>query len=640
MGPVDQPGSDFEPSTQMLHAAFMGAPLPLILLRPVGDGEGKVLDFEIVQKNNEADVLLSSPSIGAKISTLLRSVEGATISERLGRLVVEGDLEPHESVVEGDAEARFYCVRAALVDGVIVMTLSDITTERVSIIEHARRLAEEQELYHVTFTEAPVGIAHLDLTGAFTQVNQRLVELLGYSREELLSMSFSDLESPDGEPPPSVRWDEHAPDETGRSRAERRYLRKDGTPIYTTLTMSPVRKRSGHIRRYIAIVEDVSELAAVNERLEASNRNKDEFLAVLGHELRNPLAVLRHASILLTDPGDHDLRHVVRVIDRQTKHMGRLVDDLLDVGRIVRGKFDFREEKVDMRQIVSFALDDLVAGSLPSQAIEVDLEQGPLWVKGDSARLLQAVLNLLRNAVKYTPQDGHISVRLVCDDETLRLTVQDTGVGLEESFMNRLFMPFEQAPQDLSRSAGGLGLGLALTSQIVQHHEGRIFAESPGRGRGSTFTIELPRAYFPNSVSEPPGKGPKRRLRFLVVEDNRDAAELLEMLLSARGHEVKLCFSGDRALDAAVGQVPDVVICDLGLPGKSGFEVAIKLKSDPRLERTILLALSGYGRAEDLRRCKEVGFAAHLTKPADVNQIFSELDRLLPHDQLPPFEEE
>src|SRR5690606_10246045 len=252
---------------------------------------------------------------------------------------------------------------------------------------------------------------------------------------------------------------------------------------------------------------------------------------------------------------------------------------------------------------------------------EVDLEQGPLWVKGDSARLLQAVLNLLRNAVKYTPQDGRILVRLVCDDETLRLTVEDNGVGLDESFMNRLFMPFEQAPQDLSRSAGGLGLGLALTSQIVQHHGGRIFAESPGRGQGSTFTVELPRAHFPNSISQPPGKGPKRRLRFLVVEDNRDAAELLEMLLAARGHEVKLCFSGDRALDAAVGQVPDVVICDLGLPGKSGFEVAMKLRSDPRLERTILLALSGYGRAEDLQRCKEVGFAAHLTKPADVNQI-------------------
>jgi two-component system, chemotaxis family, CheB/CheR fusion protein len=637
MGHVEQSENVSEPA-QILRDAFTGAPLPLLVLRPLADAEDNIIDFEIVSKNSEVDALLGSPPDGSRISTILRSVEGANMVVRLGALVEEGHLEPFECTVEGDPEGRFYCVRAALVNSLVIMTLSDVTSERLSVSEHARRLAEEQELYHVTFTEAPVGIAHLDLTGAFTQVNQRLVELLGYSREELLSMRFSDLESVDPESQASFTWGEQEPDEKGRSRMERRYLRKDGTAIYTTLTMSPVRKRSGEVNRYIAIIEDVSELAAVNERLEESNRNKDEFLAVLGHELRNPLAVLRHASILLTDPGEHDMGHVVKIIDRQTKHMGRLVDDLLDIGRIVRGKFDFREEQVDMRQIVSFALDDLATGSLPSQLIEVDLQEGPLWVKGDSARLLQAVLNLLRNAVKYTPQDGHVSVRLRSEGGTTRLSVRDDGVGLEESFVSRLFLPFEQAPQDLSRSAGGLGLGLALTSQIVKHHGGRIFAESPGRGQGSTFTIELPSAPSPPAASEPPEAGPRRRLRFLVVEDNRDAAELLEMLLSARGHEVKLCFFGDRALDAAIGQVPDVVICDLGLPGKSGFEVAEKLRSDPRLDRTILLALSGYGRPEDLRRCKEVGFAAHLTKPADINLIFAEIDRLLPHDQLPVFD--
>lgn len=630
MGSLEQPGSVFQPSTEMLQAVFMGAPLPLLVLRPLSDPGGGIVDFEIVATNKEAAALLPAPAEGAKISTVLRSIDGASTIERLTLLIEEGEVKPHESVISGSSETRYYCVRAALMNGLVVMTLSDMTTERLSLTEQQRRLADEQELYHVTFAQAPVGIAHLDLTGAFTQVNERLVDLLGYSQEELLSMNFSDLESPDGESALPVSRDGHARNETGRSRTERRYLRKDGTAIHTTLTMSPVRNHSGQVRRYIAIIEDVSEAAAANERLEASNRNKDDFLAVLGHELRNPLAVLRHASILLTDPGDHDVGHVVKIIDRQTKHMGRLVDDLLDIGRIVRGKFDFREEQVDMRQIVSFALDDLMTASLPSQEINVDLDPGPLWVKGDSARLLQAVLNLLRNAVKYTPTDGQISVRLANHGGMLRLTVHDDGVGLEESFMSRLFLPFEQAPQDLSRSAGGLGLGLALTSQIVAHHEGRIFAESPGRGRGSTFTIEVPRAPHPKSPSDRPGPGPRRRLRFLVVEDNRDAAELLEMLLTARGHEVKLCFSGDRALDAAVGQIPDVVICDLGLPGKSGFEVAEALKSNPKLERTILLALSGYGRPEDLRRCKEVGFMAHLTKPADVNLIFSELDRLLP----------
>ncbi len=619
------------PSAATLVAAWHGTALPMLVLRPLTSGEQRVFDFHVALENDAAQRLFDTGSIKRRLSELVPSVDGVALIAHLAHCLQAPWAESFEFAVPGEGEQRYFSIVPTPLEHEIFAVLVDVTGHRRRQTEHAQRLAEEQEVYRATFTDAPVGIAHLDEEGRFIQVNERLLQLLGFSRKELLAMSYSQLPRPDAvasELLPggdNIKWED-------RSRIERRFLRKDGEEVWTSLTVSPVRDRFGLVRRYIAIIEDVSGLARANERLEESSRSKDEFLAVLGHELRNPLAALRHASLLLTEPGDHDLSKVVSIVDRQTRHMGRLVDDLLDVGRIVRGKLDFRVEQVDMRQIVSFALDDLAAGSVPTQRFDVRLDDGPIWIHGDSARLLQAVQNLLSNAVKYTPPDGNVCVRLEVSEGQLRFSVEDDGVGLEESFAEKLFLPFEQAPQDLSRSQGGLGLGLALTSQIIKHHGGRIRAESHGRGRGAKFVIELPSGEGGEEFWEPPTQAPVRRYRFLIVEDNRDAAELLEMLLTARGHHVTLCFSGDRALETALGNIPDVIICDLGLPGLSGFEVAAQIRKRPQLDKTILLALSGYGRPDDIKRCKEAGFSAHLTKPADANQIFAELDRLLTSD--------
>jgi PAS domain S-box-containing protein len=518
----------------------------------------------------------------------------------------------------------------------IAVDVTALVASRLQAEELAWELAEEQELYQATFRDAPVGIVHLDLDRNVTQANDRLLELFRCSLDELLLEGFGALRHPE-EPDEEEPWAPTHLEGDARSKVERRYLRRDGTTIWTTVTVSLVRDRTGLPKRYVAIVEDVSELMKANERLEESSRSKDEFLAVLGHELRNPLAALRHASMVLTDVGVIDEpRGVVEIIDRQTKHMGRLVDDLLDIGRIARGKLDFRMEKVDFCQTVSFALDDLKAGRLPSQSLKIDLQEGPHWVDGDSARLLQAVQNILNNAVKYTPEDGDIQVMLASQGDTITLEVRDSGIGLDPSFIQKLFLPFEQAPQDISRSQGGLGLGLALTSQILKHHRGSIHAHSPGRGQGATFTIHLPLSDRPPKSERTPSQGPRRRLRFLVIEDNRDAAELLEMLLAARGHEVALCSSGDRALEASLRHLPDVILCDLGLPGISGFEVAQEIRKNQKLASVLLIALSGYGRDEDIARSKQAGFAEHLTKPVDLNEIFTLLDRLGMMESEPP----
>lgn len=620
----------------MLRAVRRSSPLPQLLLRPLVDEKERVFDFSIVLENPAARALHRPTEGELLLSQLIPAAEGAGVIAHLRQCQEKGEAPPHEFSLRGPDGTIFFSLVPTLLGGNIFVTLVDVTGQRIHQTENAQRLAEEQELYRVTFTDAPIGIAHLDGKGAFIEVNERLVELFGFSREELLSMTFAELPRPPGETAEALPGGNGA-DVEDRVPIQRRFLKKNGDALWTSLTISTVSGRSGLLPRYIAIIEDVSAVARANSLLVESSRSKDEFLAVLGHELRNPLAALRHASLLLSEPGDHDYDKVVQTVERETKHMARLVDDLLDIGRIAKGKFDFRMEQVDMRQIVSFALDDLEAGALPPQHLDVSLDPGPLWIRGDSARLLQAIQNLLNNAVKYTPATGNIQIKLEKRSDSLVFSVADDGVGLEESFSKKLFMPFEQEPQNLSRSQGGLGLGLALASEIIKHHRGTIVAESAGRGQGATFTVELPRDYRKQSPPPKPEPTPIRRFRFLLIEDHRDAAELLEMLLTARGHEVSLCFSGDAALDAALAQIPDVIICDLGLPGLSGFEVAKQIRREPRLQKTVLLALSGYGRPEDVERSLSAGFASHLTKPADANQILAEIERLLTPEQRRSF---
>jgi CheY-like chemotaxis protein len=320
------------------------------------------------------------------------------------------------------------------------------------------------------------------------------------------------------------------------------------------------------------------------------------------------------------------------IIERQTIHQARLLDDLLDVSRITRGKILLRPERLDLARLVRDATEDcrslLEEGGV---AFTLKLPEEPVWVEGDPTRLAQVMSNLLQNAVKFTDRGGHVTVRLAVDAiggaGRATVTIRDTGIGIEPEMLPRVFEAFAQADRSLDRSRGGLGLGLAMVKGLVELHGGEVRADSVGVGYGTEITLLLPVAPAPRSTEKvpAPAAGPAGPLRVLIVEDNRDGAETLRELLELSGHTVEVAYSGRDAVQAAQQFQPDVVLCDLGLPGMDGYQVAAALRQSPATANVRLIALSGYGQEEDLWRSAEAGFNLHLTKPVD----FPELERLL-----------
>jgi signal transduction histidine kinase/CheY-like chemotaxis protein len=374
-------------------------------------------------------------------------------------------------------------------------------------------------------------------------------------------------------------------------------------------------------------------LLALNDRLREADRRKDEFIGVLAHELRNPLAPVRLAVEILrrTAPAEPRIERVRDVIDRQVTHMSRLIDDLLDVSRIARGKLALRFERCDVALIAQQTVEDyrpsLEAAGLTLGAAVPDES---IWVEGDPVRLAQMIGNLLHNAGRFTDHGGHVEVRASVDSasRTADISVSDTGCGIDPELLVRLFDPFSQARQDSARSKGGLGLGLALTKGLADLHGGDIAVRSRGEGHGTTFTLRLPLST--NEVQERAEAAPTvssgERLRILIVEDNQDAAETLADWLVLAGHDVKVAFDGRSALTAAHGFHPHVVISDIGLPGGlDGYAVARALRSDPEFSGVRLIAVSGYANDDARRRSRAAGFDAHLAKPPDIPTLEREL---------------
>jgi len=376
------------------------------------------------------------------------------------------------------------------------------------------------------------------------------------------------------------------------------------------------------------VLERTAQLEAVNQELQAeiadrkrleqelrdralalaeASRHKDEFLAMLSHELRNPLAPIRNAVHLLQRlaPSDPKLDQVCGMVDRQVTHLARLIDDLLDVTRITRGKILLRRQHFDLVPVVRSAVEDQRSSiEVTGLSLEVSLPEGPVWVKGDRTRLAQVVGNLLHNANKFTDAGGEISVTLAYEPEMLP----------------HVFDTFSQADRSLARSRGGLGVGLALVKGLVEAHGGTVQVASAGPGQGAEFRIHLPvevrrPAALHAAVSVPSAPHP---LRILVIEDHADAAASMEVLLSLDGHEVELAHAGPSGVEAARRFRPEVVLCDIGLPGgMDGYDVARALRADPGLASAYLVALTGYGREEDQQRALDAGFDVHLTKPVD-----------------------
>jgi signal transduction histidine kinase/CheY-like chemotaxis protein len=367
------------------------------------------------------------------------------------------------------------------------------------------------------------------------------------------------------------------------------------------------------------------ELRQANARLLEADQSRNDFLAVLSHELRNPLMPIKHSLYILERAGGEsaNARRARAVIGRQLNQLTRLVNDLLDVTRISRDKLHLLHERFDLRETVRRTLEDHRT-VFESRALRVHdrLLSEPLWVDGDPSRIAQALGNLLHNAAKFTPGGCEVFVTLERRGPQAVLTVRDSGIGMTADLLARVFEPFAQAEQRLDRAAGGLGLGLTLVKRLVEMHGGTVDAYSAGVGQGSTLTVALPANAqpAPAPTAAPASLGGERR-RVLVVDDNVDSADSLSELLQTCGHDVDVCYRGEHALMRARQFAPDTVLCDIGLPGMDGYDVARAIRDDPALRSARLVALTGYASPQDRDKAFAAGFDKHLVKPPSLEQL-------------------
>ena len=405
-------------------------------------------------------------------------------------------------------------------------------------------------------------------------------------------------------------------------------------PVRVATLVSAVRAALRSRRKQYEVRDYLAERARVATELREADERKNEFIAMLAHELRNPLAPVRNALAVFRHraDGDPDAIRLGAMMERQVSHLVRLVDDLLDVSRVTRGKVELRRESVELTAVVARAAEG-ARGSLAERrhSLEVELP-GPVWVEADPDRIEQVVDNLLSNAGKYTEPGGRVRLSVRREGSEAVIRVRDNGIGLRPESIPRLFDLFMQSDRLPGRVSEGLGLGLALVKMLVEMHGGTVMATSPGPGKGSAFTVRLPAVAAPDAAPAPPaeagGAADNSRLRVLVCDDNEDGADSMATLLDLLGYQVRVCHDGPAALDAARDFDPDVCLLDIGLPkGMDGYEVARRLRAGGHAT-TFLAALTGYGQEEDRRRSADAGFQAHLVKPVDPKTLTELLDRV------------
>lgn len=409
----------------------------------------------------------------------------------------------------------------------------------------------------------------------------------------------------------------------------------DWTTLEELAGRAAIAFENGRLYRKLQI-EIVERRQAEVKLLEASQR-KDEFLAMLSHELRNPLAPIRNAVEVIrriAPSGDQRLAWATDVTDRQVHHLTRLVDELLDVARISQGKIVLKKEPVDLLAVIAQGVETVreLIEARRHQLIQ-RLPDMPVWLRGDAARLAQVIANLLHNAAKYTEEGGVIELSLTAADGQAQIAVRDNGLGIDASLLPNVFDLFEQGKRSLDRSQGGLGVGLTLVQRLVQLHQGKVEAFSAGTGHGSEFRVTLPcLGEIRTGVPEPattPATAAREGCRVLVVDDNRDAADSIALFLELAGHQVKAVSDGMQALACAATFAPAVILLDIGLPIIDGYEVARRLRQIPEVADSLLIALTGYGQKGDRRLAHEAGFAAHLVKPADPEALVQQIARWL-----------
>ena len=519
-------------------------------------------------------------------------------------------------------------------------------TEANAELRERERLAREEaelqkRLLHSLFMQAPTLIAVLRGPDHVVELaNPPVCELWGRTEAELVNRPVLEVL-------PEIRgqvfhtlldqvYRTGTPYAGRETPARLTHKRAAAETLYFNFVYSPFRNVEGEIEGIFIIASDVTEqvlarnqVNELREAAEAANRAKDEFLAMLGHELRNPLSPILTALQLMRLRGSTGSERERSVIERQVTHLTRLVDDLLDVSRIARGKVDLKEETLEMAEAVARAIEmtsPLLEGR--THSLEVNVPRSGLPVRGDATRLSQVISNLVTNAAKYTPPGGHIAIQAAEEHGEVVLRVRDSGIGIAPEVLPRVFDLFFQEGQAIDRAQGGLGLGLTIVRNLVIRHGGTVSAHSAGRGKGSEFIVRLPKAtpvcsteQARSSESAGIAGSHQQSLRILVVDDNADGAEMLAAALSAKGYETRVAHDAPAALALAAEFCPDVAFLDIGLPVMDGYELAARLRRLPALHGTRLIALTGYGQESDRQRSREAGFHEHLVKPVDLQAI-------------------
>jgi PAS domain S-box-containing protein len=512
---------------------------------------------------------------------------------------------------------------------------SKITRDLTERRRHEEDLRQSEERLRLMVEAVQdYAIFMLDPRGVVASWNAGAERIKGYRPHEIIGRHFSTFY-------PQERiaegWPEH---ELEMAAAHGRFedvgwrLRKDGSQFWANVVITAVRGDDGELRGFAKVTRDLTEIKRV-ERIEEEGRQMTEFLAMLGHELRNPLAPIRNAVALMGTKEELDptIEWARAIIERQVGHMSRLVDDLLDVSRITSGKITLRREATDLAALVAKSVDATRAVFEKRRlVVEEDLGPGPLRVSGDATRLSQIILNLLNNAAKYTPPGGHVWVSVAREGGEAVLSVRDDGIGMSPELVPHVFELFVQGERGLDRSEGGLGLGLTMVQRLVNLHGGTALARSPGLGQGSEFLVRFPVDETPEAAA-PPAAGLEsagEQRRILVVDDNQDAADSTAMLLSLWGYDVTTVHDGVGALDSVARKRPDVVLLDIGLPGIDGYEVARQIRAGENKD-IVLVAMTGYGQVEDRLRSAGAGFTTHLVKPVEPDA----LRRLLADSEAP-----
>ena len=625
------------------HGLFRSLPEGAALFEIVRDPSGTPLDYIFLDVNPAYDRLFGTKredQIGHRLSQSLFP------RAQLGRLVAVASgggpvrFEAHFPDIDKHLSVSAFAIEP----GRLTLLLSDATAERNAEIERRAWLAERERLrpraewtdkvgdtealFRNTVENIPVNLILYDRDYRILYINPALAAMCavfsGRAPSEIVGRHGPEIW-------PAMIWEplrEHSA-RALLTRERQTYELETGTAqekMVRQWTVIPLTGQDGDVQEILAMSYDVTAQRRLVDQLRETDRRKGEFIAVLSHELRNPLAAMRSSLYVLEHgaSGSDATANARGIIDRQVEHLSRMVDDLLDVTRIARNQIQLRRQTLDLRQVVRHAIEDNRAHfERNGVRLQTNLGSEPVVVNADATRIAQVVTNLISNAVKFTPTGGTTTVSVARDrDGDAILRVVDSGIGVDPALLPRLFEPFVQADRTLDRPGGGLGLGLSLVKGLVDLHGGQISAHSAGAGTGTEFTIRLPLASPATQEPRPaPDVDRPSPRRVLVIEDDRDVRDALQVALQIDDHQVEIACAGAEGIEKARQFKPDVVLCDIGLPGMSGYEVARAFRVDPALRSAFLVALSGYAQAADLARAGAAGFDHHLAKPTTVSKI-------------------